>query len=118
MRCPRFDDLDDAPLLEHLEGCPDCAALSRADAPVADALVAAAASAGRVRAARRRAASGLFATSLVLVAFLAVKVARRPEPAPVYVLHGDETGIVLTGPDLVRRAESLPPPRPPKGDRL
>lgn len=118
MRCPRFDDLDDAALSAHLADCPICAATAGADARFADPLVAAAASAGRFRAVRRRTASGLLAASLVLAAVLAVQLARRPVSPVVYVLQGDETGIVLTGPDLVRRAESLPPPRPTKGDRL
>ncbi len=118
MSCPRFDELDDAALSAHLAACPPCATTARADACLADPLVAAAASAGRFRAARRRTVSGLLAVSLVLAAVLALQLARRPEPPIVYVLQGDETGIVLTGPDLVRRAESLPPPRPTKGDRL
>lgn len=117
MTCPRFDDLDDASLAAHLAGCPACAARARADESLADPLVAAASFVRRFRRARRRAASGLLAASLLAVAVLAVQVARRPGPQPVYVLRGDETGVVLTGPDLVRRAESLAPRVPRKGDR-
>jgi hypothetical protein len=117
MTCPAVHHLDDEALAAHLEACPACAEASRADARVADPLVAAAAAAGRFRAARRRTASGLLAASLLAVAVLAVQVARLPEPQPVYVLQGDETGVVLTGPDLVRRAESLAPRVPGKGDR-
>ena len=53
---------------------------------------------------------------LVTVALLAVQLARRPDPRPL-VLQGDETGVVLTGPDVARRAESLAPRTPRKGDR-
>ena len=118
MSCPDFDDLDDAALAAHLAACPACARVARRDALLADPLVAAQASVLRWRRARRTAASGLLAASLVAVALLAVALARRPEPPTVFVLQGDETGVVLTGPDLVRRAESLPPSRPMKGDRL
>lgn len=118
MSCPDFDDLDDTALAAHLAACPACARVARRDALLADPLVAAQAAAGRFRRTRRKAASGLLAASLAAVALLAVALARRPEPPVVYVLEGDETGVVLTGPDLVRRAESLPPPRPMKGDRL
>ncbi|MBK6406477.1 MAG: hypothetical protein IPF66_16390 [Holophagales bacterium] len=116
MTCPLFDHLDDEALSAHLEACPACAEAVRADARLADPLVAAATAARRFRAARRRASSGLLAASLVAVALLAVDAARRPEPRPVYVLRGDETGIVLTGPDLARRAESLAPRASRKGD--
>jgi hypothetical protein len=79
--------------------------------------VAAASAVRRYRSARRRFSSGLLAASLVAVALLAVQAARRPEPRPVYVLQGDDTGVVLTGPDLVRRAESLAPRAHGKGGR-
>lgn len=118
MSCPDFDDLDDSALSAHLAACSACALVARRDALLADPLVAAQTAAGRFRRARRTAASGLLAASLVGVALLAVALARRPEPPVVYVLEGDETGVVLSGPDLVRRAESLPPSRPMKGDRL
>ncbi len=118
MSCPDLDRLDDAALSAHLSTCPACASTVQRDALLADPLVAAQAAARRFRRARRRAASGLLAASLLAVAFLAVALARRPEPPTVYLIQGDETGVVLTGPDLVRRAESLPPPRPTKGDRL
>lgn len=117
MTCPRFDHLDDEALAAHLALCPACADTAHADARVADPLVAAASAVGRFRAVRRRASSGLLAASLVAVALLTVQVARRPAPRPVYVLQGDETGVVLTGPDLARRAESLAPRAPRKGDR-
>jgi hypothetical protein len=117
MTCPPFDHLDDEALAAHLEACPTCAEASRAHAHVADSLVAAASAVRRYRGARRRAASGLLAVSLVTVALLAVQLVRRPAPRPVYVLQGDETGVVLTGPDVARRAESLAPRTPRKGDR-
>ena len=117
MTCPHFDNLDDEALAAHLEACPTCADASRADARVADPLVAAATAARRFRVARRRVSSGLLAASLVALAVLTVQVARRPEPHPVYILQGDESGVVLTGPDTARRAESLAPRTPGKGDR-
>jgi len=118
MSCPDLDQLDDSALSAHLAACPACSSAARRDALLADPLVAAQASVLRWRRARRTAASGLLAASLVAVALLSVALARRPEPPTVFVLQGDETGVVLTGPDLVRRAESLPPSRPMKGDRL
>lgn len=117
MTCPSFDRLDDDALALHLAECALCAARSRGDVLLADPLVAASLSVRRWRRARRRVASSLLAASLAAVAILAVQLARRPEPRPVYVLQGDETGIVLTGPGTARRAESLPPPPPRKGDR-
>ncbi|MBK8596675.1 MAG: hypothetical protein IPP07_10290 [Holophagales bacterium] len=117
MTCPLFDHLDDEALSAHLQECPACASTARSDARVADSLVAAASAARRYRGARRRAVSGLLAASLVTVALLAVQLARRPAPRPVYVLQGDETGVVLTGPGVARRAESLAPRTPRKGDR-
>lgn len=117
MTCPSFDRLDDDALAAHLARCPACAATARADALLADPLVVAASSARRFRRKRRRAVSGLLAASLAAVAVLSVRLARRPEPQPAYVLRGDETGVVLTGPDFVRRAESLPPLPPRRGDR-
>lgn len=117
MTCPLFDHLDDEALSAHLRECPACASTARSDARVADSLAAAASAVRRYRGARRRAASGLLAVSLVTVALLAVQLARRPAPRPVYVLQGDETGVVLTGPGVARRAESLAPRAPRKGDR-
>ncbi len=117
MSCPDLDQLDDTALTAHLAACPACSDTARRDALLADPLVAAQASVLRWRRVRRTAASGLLAASLLAVAILAVALARRPEPPTVFVLQGDETGVVLTGPDLVRRAETLPPP-PTKGDRL
>ena len=116
--CPDLDRLDDTALSAHLASCPACAATAQRDALLADPLVAAEASLLRFRRVRRQAVSSLLAASLLAVALLAVALARRPEPPVVYLLQGDETGVVLTGPDLVRRAESLPPSRPMKGDRL
>lgn len=118
MSCPDLDHLDDTALSAHLASCPACAATAQRDALLADPLVAAEASLLRFRRVRRQAVSSLLAASLLAVALLAVALARRPEPPVVYLLQGDETGVVLTGPDLVRRAESLPPSRPMKGDRL
>ncbi len=117
MTCPTFDSLDDTALTAHLAACPACASTAGADVRLADPLVAAASSVRRFRRLRHQTASGLLAASLVAVAVLGVQLVRRPEPRPVYVLQGDETGIVLTGPDTVRRAESLAPPSSRKGDR-
>lgn len=117
MTCPLFDRLDDEALSAHLGECPECAATARLDAALADPLVAASAAARRFRRARGRVVSGLLAASLLAVAFLTVQLARRPDPSPVYVLRGDETGVVLTGPDVARRAESLAPRVTRKGDR-
>jgi len=117
MSCPDPDRIDDAALAAHLDECGRCARAARADALLADPLVAASGAARRFRRARRRAAAGALAASLLAVAVLAVQLARRPEPRPVFVLRGDETGVVLTGPDVARRAESLPQPPPRKGDR-
>ena len=117
MSCPDPDRIDDAALAAHLDECGRCARAARADVLLADLLVAASGAARRFRRARRRAASGALAAFLLAVAVLAVQLARRPEPRPVFVLRGDETGVVLTGPDVARRAESLPQPPPRKGDR-
>jgi hypothetical protein len=116
MTCPLFDHLDDEALSAHLQECPACASTARSDARVADSLVAAASAARRYRGARRQAVSGLLAASRHRRT-LAVQLARRPAPRPVYVLQGDETGVVLTGPGVARRAESLAPRTPRKGDR-
>jgi hypothetical protein len=117
MTCPLFDHFDDEALAAHVRECPACSSTARSDARVADALVAAASAVRRYRGARRRAGSGLLAVSLATVALLAVQLARRPAPRPVYVLQGDETGVVLTGPDVARRAESLAPRTQRKGGR-
>lgn len=117
MTCPDLVRLDDDALSAHLAACASCAAAARADARLADPLVEAAASVRRLREARRRAASGLLAASLLATAILAVQLARRPEPRPVFVIRGDETGVVLTGPGTARRAESLGTPPQGKGDR-
>jgi hypothetical protein len=117
MTCPLFDHLDDEALASHIQECPACSSTVRSDARVADSLVAAALAVRRYHGARRRAASGVLAVSLVTVALLAVQLARRSEPRPVYVLQGDETGVVLSGPDVTRRAESLAPRTPRKGNR-
>jgi len=67
--------------------------------------VAASAAVGRVRRAVRRAVSGLLAASLVTCLILSLRLARRPAET-VYVLRGDATGVVLSGPALSRRVES------------
>lgn len=117
MTCPSFDQLDDGALEAHLAACAACAARAHADARLADPLVAATCTVRRWRRVRGRVASDLLATSLAAVAVLAVQVARRPEQRPVFVIQGDETGVVLTGPGTARRAESLPPPPSKEGDR-
>jgi hypothetical protein len=39
-------------------------------------------------------------------------------PVTVYVIQGDSTGVVLTGPGVARRAETMPAAHPTgKGDR-
>jgi hypothetical protein len=86
------------------------------EARLADALVVAVATAGRFERRRRRAARALFAGSLLLAAVLGLRSAVRP--ATVYVIQGDSTGVVLTGPGVARRLERASLPVPPrKGDR-
>jgi hypothetical protein len=82
---------------------------------LADALVVAVATARRFERRRRRAAQALLAGSLLLAAVLALRPARPPD---VYVIRGDSTGVVLTGPGVARRAETMPVAHPNrKGDR-
>ena len=83
---------------------------------LADALVVAAMSVRRFEARRRVTGRALLAGSLFLAAFLGLRSAVRP--ATVYVIQGDSTGVVLTGPGVARRAEAVPARVPPrKGDR-
>lgn len=111
------DDRADAALSSHLDGCAACRRRLEPDARVADALVAAAHAADRVAAMRRRSGSVALAASLAAVAVLSVRLASRPRPEIRYVIRGDPSGVVLSGPDLARRAETVRPPRR-KGDRL
>ncbi len=128
MNCDRFDQLlsrdrlgeaDEAALLSHLESCPACAARASREAALADALAAAAATAGRVKRTARRAASSLLAASLLVSIGLSIRMLRRSELPAVYVIRGDSTGVVLTGPGISRRSESAPRVviRKRKGDR-
>ena len=82
---------------------------------LADSLVAAAAAARRFEARRRVAGRVLIASSLLAGAVLCVRLGTRP--SIVYVIRGDSTGVVLTGPDVARRTESTPVRRFHKGDR-
>ena len=85
------------------------------EALLADSIVAAAATARRYRRRRRVAGRALVASSLILVAVLGVRLKTRP--SIVYVIRGDSTGVVLTGPDVARRSESTPSRPIRKGDR-
>lgn len=85
------------------------------EALLADSLVAAAAARRRFEARRRVAGRILIASSLLVVAVLGVRLSTRPPI--VYVIRGDSTGVVLTGPGVARRAESAPQFLPRKGDR-
>ena len=83
---------------------------------LADALVVAAMSAGRFERRCRLAGRGLVAGSLLVAAVFGLRSAMRP--ATVYVIEGDSTGVVLTGPGVARRIERVSVPVPPrKGDR-
>jgi hypothetical protein len=86
----------------------------RDDAPLADALVAATAAVGRYESRRRTAGRILLAASLLVAAVLGLRPKARPA---VYVIHGDSTGVALTGPGVARRVEAPPPLGPGKGDR-
>jgi hypothetical protein len=104
-------------LARHVAACAACASLEERDALLADPVVGAAAAAGRARRRIRAAGSALAAASL-LAAFAFALRARRPEPVTVYVIRGDATGVVLTGPGVSRRSETIPPPKSThKGDR-
>ena len=81
----------------------------------ADALVVAAMSARRYERRRRLAGRALLAGSLLLVAAFGLRSAVRP--VTVYVIQGDSTGVVLTGPGVARRSESTPSSPIRKGDR-
>ena len=82
----------------------------------ADALVVAAMSARRYERRRRLAGRALLAGSLLFAAVLGLHSTVRP--VTVYVIQGDSTGIVLTGPGVSRRTESAPVPALlGKGDR-
>lgn len=83
---------------------------------LADALVVAAMSAGRFERRSRLASRALVAGSLLMAAVFGLRSATRP--ATVYVIQGDSTGVVLTGPGVARRSERAAVPIPPrKGDR-
>lgn len=86
------------------------------EACLADALVVAAMSARRFERRRRVAGRALLAGSLLLAATFGLRPAVRP--ARVYVIQGDPTGVVLTGPGVARRIERSSAPVPPrKGER-
>jgi hypothetical protein len=83
---------------------------------LADALVVATAAVKRYKSRRRAAGRLLIASSLLLAALLGLRL--RARPAAVYVIRGDSTGVVLTGPGVARRAETAPVARSSrKGDR-
>jgi hypothetical protein len=80
-----------------------------------DAFVAAAMSVRRFERRRRLAGRALLAGSLLLAA-IGLRSSRKP--VAVYVIQGDSTGVVLTGPGVARRVEGAPiPVAPRKGDR-
>lgn len=116
MTCDRCDELiasesllpgDEEAIGSHLVSCAACARRAERDARLADAAVIASLAVGRVRRTFRRAVSGLLAASLVTCLILSLRLARgRAET--VYVLRGDATGVVLTGPGVSRRVESRP----------
>lgn len=107
---------EDAALGAHLGTCRNCLEETDRLAPAADSIVAAAASASRFRRAAGRATKVILAASLLAAIGFALRPARPPER--VYVIRGDSTGVVLTGPGVERRSETIPPPPPlRKGDR-
>jgi anti-sigma factor RsiW len=126
MNCDLFQELssrdrltpeEDSLLARHLSGCPACTSCAAEDAALSDALVEAAAAVSRFRRLRRRSTSLLVAASVILSAAVAIRSAVAP-PRTVYVIRGDSTGVVLTGPGVARRAERVPAPVPArKGDR-
>lgn len=83
---------------------------------LADALVVAALAARRFERRCRLAGRALLAGSLLVAAVFGLRSAVRP--VTVYVIQGDSTGVVLTGPGVARRAETMPAAHPTgKGDR-
>lgn len=125
-RCDECDELiarenllpgDEEAIGAHLASCAACARRAEREARLADAVVAASMAVGRVRRTFRRAVSGLLAASLLTCLILSLRLARRPAET-VYVLSGDATGVVLTGPGVSRRVESPGPRARPKGERL
>jgi hypothetical protein len=126
MTCDQYHELsskdavpegDERRLAGHLETCPPCREKAERDALVADAVVAAAAARSRFQRRLRRAGTAALAAAILLAGALAVRLARRPAIEVRYVIRGDSTGIVLTGPGIERRGETLPTPSR-KGDRL
>lgn len=73
---------------------------------LADSLVAASAAARRFDSRRRVAGRVLVASSLLLSVTLGMRI--RARATTVYVIRGDSSGVVLTGPGLARRTESVP----------
>lgn len=69
----------------------------------------------RARLSRGRRRLGALLVAVVLAG--AALLARRPAPVEArYVVTGDSTGIVLTGPGVARRSEAVWPPARPKGE--
>lgn len=99
---------EDAALGSHLGTCAPCLEGGNDLAPVADSIVAAAASAGRYRRIAGRATKVFLAASLLAAIGFALRPARPSER--IYVIRGDSTGVVLTGPGVERRSETIPPP--------
>jgi hypothetical protein len=125
MTCDRYRELstkdfiqevDERLLADHLDACPLCRDRAARDAFFADPVVAAAAAHGRFHRRVRRAATSALAASILLAGALAIRLARKPESEVRYILRGDSTGVVLTGPGVERRGETLSP-QPKKGDR-
>lgn len=126
MSCDEFREMsskdrlrpeEDALLANHLSACSACASEADNDAAISDALIAAAATVSRFRRVRRRATSLLVAASVILAATVALRSAFTP-PRTVYIIRGDSSGVVLTGPGIARRTERVAVPiSPRKGDR-
>lgn len=116
LRQERVTPGEEALLGAHLSACDGCRQGADRLAPLSDSLVAAAASAGRYRRAARRAVAVALAASLFAVIGLALRPSRPPDR--VYIIRGDSSGVVVTGPGISRRGETISPPRhSSSGDR-
>lgn len=112
--CERIPLEEEILLGRHVAECARCGAEETRAAVLADPVIAASADARRARARIRRAGAALAAASLILAFALALR-GRRVET--VYVIRGDSTGVVLTGPGVQRRSETIPPRLHRKGVR-
>ena len=101
----------------HLASCPGCCALAAGDEAPADALVRALAATAAFRSTLRRGASVVLAASILLAGGLALLPSRPASRPAAWTIEGDETGVVLAGPGVLRRGETLRPAARPKGAR-